>query len=195
MSGYPSRRGPLAIELASTIFAQDGQLRDGLATSEDLAAWLRTNARHFPEPERAAAASQLAGFRALRSAVCELLGAAIDGNPPPAPAVGLLNDLSGAAPQWIRLDWIDDAPHRTAVEVVADPATVALAIVARASIEMLSSTDRERLGVCHAPGCVLFFLKERGRREWCSAQCGNRARVARHYQRHRLAHIPDKKKL
>nr|WP_083986585.1 CGNR zinc finger domain-containing protein [Frankia sp. EI5c] len=38
---------------------------------------------------------------------------------------------------------------------------------------------------CAAPGCPLFFVKHHPRREWCSAACGNRARVARHYARQR----------
>jgi predicted RNA-binding Zn ribbon-like protein len=36
---------------------------------------------------------------------------------------------------------------------------------------------------CHAPGCVLYFLKTHPRREWCSVTCGNRVRAARHYER------------
>ncbi|HLU55261.1 MAG TPA: CGNR zinc finger domain-containing protein [Pseudonocardia sp.] len=38
---------------------------------------------------------------------------------------------------------------------------------------------------CHGPGCVLYFHRDHPRRGWCSAGCGNRARVARHYERHR----------
>ncbi|WP_317183827.1 CGNR zinc finger domain-containing protein [Intrasporangium sp.] len=38
---------------------------------------------------------------------------------------------------------------------------------------------------CYGPGCVLYFVREHTRREWCSAGCGNRARVARHYHRTR----------
>jgi predicted RNA-binding Zn ribbon-like protein len=29
-----------------------------------------------------------------------------------------------------------------------------------------------------------LFVRRGGQREWCSAECGNRARVLRHYQRH-----------
>ena len=46
--------------------------------------------------------------------------------------------------------------------------------------------DSPQLRACHAPGCVLYFLKDHPRREWCSTACGNRARAARHYRRHRL---------
>jgi predicted RNA-binding Zn ribbon-like protein len=35
------------------------------------------------------------------------------------------------------------------------------------------------------PACVLFFVKNHPRRDYCSPVCGNRARVSRHYERHR----------
>ncbi|MET9049418.1 CGNR zinc finger domain-containing protein, partial [Streptomyces sp. NPDC004362] len=35
-----------------------------------------------------------------------------------------------------------------------------------------------------APNCLLFFVKNHARREWCSPTCGNRMRVARHHRRH-----------
>jgi predicted RNA-binding Zn ribbon-like protein len=105
----------------------------------------------------------------------------------PAPAaVALLNEISAAAPRWARLDWPSQTPRPTCVEVADEPIVVARASVARSCIDLLTGPERERLSVCRAPGCVLFFLKEGGRREWCSAQCGNRARVARHYQRHHV---------
>jgi predicted RNA-binding Zn ribbon-like protein len=183
MARYPFRRGPLALELASTIFAVDGQVRDGLAAPADLAAWLGVNHLYVP---RAVAVSHLDTFRALRNAVRELIGAVVEGYPPAPSAVARLNDLSAAAPQWTRLDWADQTPGRTSVEVADDPLALALAIVARSCIDMLTSPMRGQLRLCRAPGCVLYFLKERGRREWCSAQCGNRARVARHYRRHHV---------
>ena len=42
-----------------------------------------------------------------------------------------------------------------------------------------------QLRACLAPGCVLYFVKDHPRREWCGPACGNRARAARHYRRHR----------
>ncbi|MCX4390896.1 CGNR zinc finger domain-containing protein [Micromonospora peucetia] len=29
-----------------------------------------------------------------------------------------------------------------------------------------------------------YFVREHSRQQWCKPSCGNRARVARHYQRH-----------
>jgi predicted RNA-binding Zn ribbon-like protein len=187
VSGYPWRDGPLPIELVNTLFVQDGQTVDALATPDGLADWLRANARHFADRRvRAAAIHRLDSFRALRAAVRDLLRAAVAGSPPAADSLRVLNQFSEDAPAFPRLDWLEDGPRLTLVDT-ADLDGVALAIVTRASLALLGGADRERIGACQAPGCVLFFLKEHRRRDWCSAACGNRARVARHYRRHRAA--------
>ena len=180
---YPRLGLPLPLELANTVFAQSGQLYDALTTPAELHDWLHANATHGSTPMPAAdAAHQLERFRALRDALRQLFSAVAEGIPPPQAALQTLNSLSAEAPQFAQLDWLERTPRLTLVDV-ADAS--AAASVARASIELLASPVRERIGVCQAPGCVLFFLKERRRRHWCSAACGNRARVARHYARHR----------
>ncbi|HXL91073.1 MAG TPA: CGNR zinc finger domain-containing protein [Streptosporangiaceae bacterium] len=63
--------------------------------------------------------------------------------------------------------------------------TAGLAGVARNSIDILAGDGAATLRACHAPGCVLYFIKAHPRREWCSIACGNRVRAARHYQRTR----------
>jgi predicted RNA-binding Zn ribbon-like protein len=190
VSSYPWRDGPLPIELVNTLFVLDGQPVDALATPDELADWLRANARHFPEPARGAAIHRLDSFRALRAAVRDQLRAAADGSPPPVDSLRVLNQLSQNAPSFPRLDWVDGEPRLTLVDI-ADLDCTALAIVTRASLALLGGADRQRIGACQAPGCVLFFLKEHRRRDWCSAACGNRARVARHYRRHRAAPPPE----
>ncbi|WP_328498260.1 CGNR zinc finger domain-containing protein [Streptomyces sp. NBC_00414] len=60
-----------------------------------------------------------------------------------------------------------------------------VAALARAAIAFLASPDRQRLRACHAPRCVRYFLKDHPRQEWCTRSCGNRARVARHHERHK----------
>jgi predicted RNA-binding Zn ribbon-like protein len=69
----------------------------------------------------------------------------------------------------------------------ATRAEIILAALARDTIELLTSPLANELRACDAPGCVLTFLKDHPRREWCSQACGNRARQARHYQRARTA--------
>lgn len=61
----------------------------------------------------------------------------------------------------------------------------ALAAIAAEAIGLLA--DNERLGLlrrCATPTCSMLFLAENKRRNWCTSNiCGNRARVARHYER------------
>jgi predicted RNA-binding Zn ribbon-like protein len=47
----------------------------------------------------------------------------------------------------------------------------------------LLGRDTPVLQACLAPGCILYFARTHPRREWCSVECGNRARAARHYQK------------
>ena len=63
--------------------------------------------------------------------------------------------------------------------------TSSLAALAADAIDLLTGPHRADLRACGAPGCVLMFLKDHPRREWCSNACGNRARQARHYARAR----------
>lgn len=81
---------------------------------------------------------------------------------------------------------VNPAPHAR-VRAARCPGTNLIAALAGAVIGFLSGPLRARLRTCLAPGCVLYFVKEHGRQEWCSTVCGNRARAARHYRRHRAA--------
>ncbi|MGH4031422.1 CGNR zinc finger domain-containing protein [Actinomycetota bacterium Odt1-20B] len=84
---------------------------------------------------------------------------------------------SVSAPPLVREETAAQAP-------APDLLTAALA---RAALAFLAGPDLPRLRACHAPRCVRYFLKEHPRQEWCKPSCGNRARVARHHQRHRDA--------
>jgi predicted RNA-binding Zn ribbon-like protein len=71
---------------------------------------------------------------------------------------------------------------RRAEEAPASGVTTGLADVAQQAVALLAD-DGDKLRACHAPGCVLYFVKSHPRREWCSVACGNRARAARHYDK------------
>ncbi|MZD03920.1 hypothetical protein GTW43_02320, partial [Streptomyces sp. SID5785] len=84
---------------------------------------------------------------------------------------------------WAAADGAEPAAHE-ATAAGAAPADRLVAALARAAIGFLAGEDRRRLRACHAPRCVRYFLKEHPRQEWCTPSCGNRARVARHHERH-----------
>jgi predicted RNA-binding Zn ribbon-like protein len=71
---------------------------------------------------------------------------------------------------------------RRAKEAPASAVTTGLAGIAQQAVALLADRG-DQLRACHAPGCVLYFVKSHPRREWCSVACGNRARAARHYDK------------
>jgi predicted RNA-binding Zn ribbon-like protein len=181
---YPQLGLPLALELVNTEFALGGQPRDGIESPHDLEEWLRLNADLFDVPLPSVNSDLLQRFCTLRSALRVLFGAVQQAHEPPAADLRHVNEVAAASPRFERLEFVDEAPSMTLVDV-ADGSSAALACVARSAIEMLAGPDRVEVGRCEAPGCVLYFVKDSRRRHWCSAACGNRARVARHYVRSR----------
>ena len=194
----------LALDLASTIRHDgDGGVADDLANARGLTAWVRARAdalAHW-DGARSFVADEvvLREVVRVREAVRALFAHAVrPAAPSPADAHRLLpldqarariNEAAARQPVTPKIDWPPDAPpvsHLTAV-TDADPTTHLTAALARAAIEFLTGPHRQQLRACSAPRCVRYFVKEHGRQEWCKPSCGNRARVARHYQRHRPA--------
>ncbi|MFD5158653.1 CGNR zinc finger domain-containing protein [Streptomyces hawaiiensis] len=146
-------------------------------------------------------AAQLTAVRELRAAVRALFARAVrPGEPSPADAARLmplpeavrhLNETAARTPTVPVLDWPEGATPvvRQKPVCAGDDLTAALA---HAVIAFLASPDRDRLRACHAPRCVRYFLKEHPRQEWCKPSCGNRARVARHHQRHKAPAQADR---
>jgi predicted RNA-binding Zn ribbon-like protein len=66
-------------------------------------------------------------------------------------------------------------------------ADVVLAAFAGDAIDLLTGRLRDEIRACGAPGCVLLYVRDHPRRQWCSNACGNRARQARHYRRTRAS--------
>ncbi|MGW0827262.1 CGNR zinc finger domain-containing protein [Streptomyces sp. NPDC002845] len=188
----------LALDLALTI-RHDGHggVADDLTAPEGLTAWVRAHADTLPGADGFAPdETVLLAVRELRAAVRALFARAVHpGEPSPADASRLLpvpqalerlNTAAALAPTVPVLHWPEGADpvvrHRT--ETGGDQLAATLA---RAAVAFLASPDRQRLRACHAPRCVRYFLKEHPRQEWCKPSCGNRARVARHHERHRKA--------
>ncbi|MFE9042608.1 CGNR zinc finger domain-containing protein [Streptomyces sp. NPDC007818] len=186
--GAPLLGEPLPIELANATYAVRGRLVDGLQTVEHVAAWFRDNRKRFAVPltdEDLARTGErdLAEVRALRDAVRTLTGVAVRGGEAPREAVETINGQVRAAPRWRELSW-NEGP-RALPRAALNPLVTARAEIAQLAVDLFGGSAIADLRACHAPGCVLYFLKDHPRREWCSAGCGNRARAARHYERNR----------
>lgn len=188
----PGEPGP--VRLMNTVWADRHGVHDALGSVDGLRRWLAATTPGQPDGDgdTGVTAAELAEFRTVRDALRRLaavvtadartLGASPTGDV--RRAVTDLNAAVTAASTWPQLDFRDGALHRRSAGT-ATPALRALAGLAADGVELLSGPDRDRLRACGAPGCVLYFVRDHPRREWCSPACGNRVRAARHYQRHR----------
>jgi predicted RNA-binding Zn ribbon-like protein len=180
---------PLPVQLMNTIWADRGGVHDVLTTTGNLHAWL--TAVQADEEAPVPGPGDLQRFRALRDALRRIAALLTDDTRPAAASATAdieqaVTDVNGAAahaPTWPQLTYHGGELHQyTAGHANAIQRT--LSSIARQSIHLLTGEDRLKLHACYAPGCVLYFVKNHPRREWCSTACGNRARAARHYQRH-----------
>ncbi|WP_399937867.1 CGNR zinc finger domain-containing protein [Streptomyces sp. BBFR25] len=197
MQDSPRTDTRIALALALTVRHDGhGSVADDLADPAGLTAWVRAHPGVLPDAEAFAAdASALTAVRDVRAAARALFARAVrPGEPSPADAarllpvpqaLRLLNEAAARTPTVPVLAWADTAePVVRAAPAQGTSADLA-AVLAQAVIGFLAGPDRQRLRACHAPRCVRYFLKEHPRQEWCKPSCGNRARVARHQDRHR----------
>lgn len=194
---------PLPVELMNTIWADRECVHDALATSANAAGWISAIAgrpdveapglpRWLAAQNRDELTSVHLDLRQLRDAA-RCLAARRTDDPRDAgahlisttAAVETVNSLASSAPSWPRLDWSDGGIPEISRASEAPPGPVLVADLARSVIALLAGGAGSDLRACLAPGCVLYFVKQHPRREWCSDACGNRARQARHYQRNR----------
>ena len=192
VSVLPSEPAP--VRLMNTVWADTAGVHDDLSTPAALRDWLVTVDHRYAadalgDPRRA----ELAEAKLLRDSVRRLAAFAIaDPRPAAQSPVDRVDDAVAA------LNWAaKHLPHAQLVirggqlhhdcPAPTSPARVALAELARDSIDMLTGPSATKLRACYAPGCVVYFVRSHPRREWCSETCGNRARAARHYRRIRAA--------
>lgn len=193
----------LALALAATIRHDgDGGVADDLRDVAGLVGWLREQAAPLRDhiggaPLDTAAVDERTRLDvvAVRHAMRSLFAVAVRPGPPsradsatllPSPhAVARLNQAAAAVPLRPVLSWPEAAaPTLTWQGEDRDVRSRLVAGLARAAIEFLAGPGRERLRACTAPRCVRYFVQGSPRQQWCKPSCGNRARVARHYQRH-----------
>ncbi|MFE6975073.1 CGNR zinc finger domain-containing protein [Streptomyces sp. NPDC057682] len=179
---------PLALDLLNTLpYAAEGDPPDHLADAEGLLRWLALEAGRLPGAAgaREADAADAAAVRAVRTHAARALTAARRGERPDPADLRALNEAQRAAPAVRFAEWSDGT-------VTAEPcrsgplgARVAAAL-AEEVVLLLAGPALAKVRECEADDCTMLFLPAHPRRRWCSAaRCGNRARVARYYARHK----------
>ncbi|MFF5210828.1 CGNR zinc finger domain-containing protein [Streptosporangium sp. NPDC000396] len=188
----------LALEFVSTILATRAGLTDTLSDVEGMTAWGRAHGAELGLPPDFTASEKLRSeVVELRQAVRALFARAVtpgpvssadaDRLPGFAESLDLVNATALAVPMAPRLEWPAEGAPRSRSVPAGEPGESPRirATLAASAVELLAGPHREHLRACPAPRCVLYFVKEHSRQEWCSVACGNRARAARHYRQHK----------
>jgi predicted RNA-binding Zn ribbon-like protein len=187
---------PAPLALVNTIWIDRNGVRDALADVGDVHTWIRaigeriglTPANGGAQKPSIAAAGHLIDVRdALRRLAAEHTKdpRSLGRSPVPdlATATSIVNSASAMSGVWPELR--PDGPRLVRRDMAGDSFVAALTtVIAQQAIYLVGSPQWALLRPCTAPGCTYYFVKSH-RREWCSTVCGNRARVARHAQRHR----------
>nr|WP_239062906.1 ABATE domain-containing protein [Streptomyces sp. SID13031] len=173
----------VALDLVDTQLLAATPPVDLIETPEQLAQWWSLQEVRLP----AGPVPDCAAVRRLRAAVRDVLDSHLAGELPSATSVDDINAAAAGAPQSLRM-----VAHGNGLQAATRwhpeyGGNAALASMARETIELM--TDAERLATlrrCANPNCSMLFLAEHRRRQWCiGSRCGNRARVARHYEKTR----------
>lgn len=168
--------GSIAIDFAYA--GGFGENTESLSDPEALSGWLSSR---FPELEGMATDRELSDARALQRALARLVEAASAGGSAPAEDIDVVN-LFAATP--------DIPPSLAGGSRQAGRSRAhvgqALSAITRASIELFTAGNADRIRECAADDCPLIFFDESrsNNRRWCSMQrCGNRAKVRAHRER------------
>jgi predicted RNA-binding Zn ribbon-like protein len=173
---------PLALDLVNTVASPPGGAVDLLESADDLRAWLAAEQDRLDITDDPI---DLGAVRALRAHITSAVEAARVGTPPPSEALRAVTDAQRNAPAYRELGW-NGQTITVATRRPGNTTAVLLAQLAEAAATLLASPAISLVRRCEGPGCRMLFLPAHPRRRWCSpATCGNRARVARYYQRHK----------
>ena len=181
---FPLLGEPLALDLVNTCVRRDDTELDLLDSTAALGAWLHAESARLTWSGQVNSAD-LRAVQGLRAALAVLFNARRAGTQPPAPALRKLNAALTAPSMAARLTWAAAGP-KLVHPGAGSRRDVLLHALAADAVSVLTGPSATRLRVCAHPDCVLQFVALNPRRRWCSdAVCGNRSRVARHYQRQR----------
>jgi predicted RNA-binding Zn ribbon-like protein len=179
---FPLIGEPLSLDLVNTRVRRGGIDVDLLETPAALAAWLRAESARLAW-SGAVGLADLQAVQELRATLAVVLAARRDGARPAAAALRQLNMALAVPAATSRLVWPAAGPQLVRPSATSQRDAL-LHVLAADAVAVLTGPSAKLLRECAHPDCVLQFVANHPRRRWCSATgCGNRARVAQHYQR------------
>jgi predicted RNA-binding Zn ribbon-like protein len=179
---------PVALDLVNTYF----QLPDGpvdlLDHPEHRAEWLTAESARlgiFVTQDSADSDEVAAAIKSVREHVATSIEPVRQGKRPPRRALCGLNECLRAAPAVPQARW----DGSSVVATTDRPGALAIRLAAgfaESAVELFADPAVRKVRRCDAPSCVILFLPRNPNRRWCTPNiCGNRARVARYYLRHK----------
>jgi predicted RNA-binding Zn ribbon-like protein len=177
--------GNLALDFVNTVGYRLGDSKEYLAAPEDLSVWAQQAGILLDGAGLRVTRAHMGRIRAIREELYRLFHTLASGGAPSSRVLAPLNArLAGlAAKRQLRtgggaVEWVWTG-------AVHDPVRV-LGPVLSSAAELLASGSYRRIRECRGEQCGWLFLdrSRAGRRVWCSmADCGNREKGRRHYQR------------
>lgn len=165
VTSFPLLGEPLAVDLANTAVRLRGREVDLIADEAGLAAWFDLH------PTLDAVDGD--ELRSLRDAIREVFRATTDARAAAPAAIAAVNEAAQRCRAVLKST--SDGP-------VVEWRGGGLAVLARSAVEVVAAAT---LRGCANHDCVLFFAHGDDRRKFCDTKtCANRARQARHRERH-----------
>jgi predicted RNA-binding Zn ribbon-like protein len=187
--------GNLALDFVNTVGYRSGDSKEYLAAPADLSAWAEGAGILRNKAGMRVTREQMVRVRAIREELHRLFHALASGGAPSARVLAPLNARLASLAARRQLAKRHPAKHQLStggggVEwvwagAVHDPVRV-LGPVLSSAAELLASGSYRRIRECRGAQCGWLFLdrSRAGRRMWCSmADCGNREKGRRHYDR------------
>jgi predicted RNA-binding Zn ribbon-like protein len=188
-SGFLFVGNCLCLDFVNTEKISDGARVDLLRDTSALAAWLKELAI-FPDSFslKGREAEALAEARTLRASLRKMMEQIAAGSEISSDTLAAVNRVLAHRQNYSQIT------HHTGnvfTKQIVAPYTEPLhllAPIAEDAAELLFHGDLSLIRKCENPQCILFFYdttKNHARR-WCSmGACGNRAKAAAHYKRHK----------
>lgn len=177
---------PLALDLVNTHIPLRGVgWVDALDSLAGLRAWIELQPELRPVVEGTLTASDLTAVHTLRAHVTSAMQKVRHGLQPSVTSLRGINRALAASPVRAHLTWNGESLVQEAIYSRVDGRAL-VAQLAWAAANLLSDPRVTSIRDCEMSDCLVLFYPANSRRKWCiDAICGNRARVARHYRKHR----------
>jgi predicted RNA-binding Zn ribbon-like protein len=183
------------LDFINTEMIVNGKPTDVLESFDDFISWivqvkLLTNAQADvagAELNHQENTSLLEQAKTFRTTLRQLAARIVARKPIPASIINVINQFLSQRPGYPQLvrrkSGFEQRFHSAAA-----PVQNLLAPLAEAASDLLCRADFALIKKCGNPACILYFYDttKNHTRNWCSMQiCGNRIKVAAHYQRKR----------